>query len=129
MDLKKKRLNIDVEALAERKIKRRKKRDLNETVYYEINDKKVPIFTQEFLEENRIVEGELRKLRKVNNDFEEHNSVLMKYIDNLHSAYEQICDELEDLKGVKESLTTHLDQLKVQAKQDYNLDLGMIPLL
>lgn len=124
MDSKKNRLNIDVDALAERKIKRRKKRDLNEPVFYEINDKKVPIFTQEFLEENRIIEGELRKLRKVNNDFEEHNSVLIKYIENLHSACDQVCDELKDLESFKKSLTSHLDQLRTLAKQDYNLDLG-----
>jgi hypothetical protein len=124
MDSKKNRLNIDVDALAERKIKRRKKRDLNETVYYEINNKKVPVFTQEFLEENRIVDAELRKLRKVNNDFEEHNSVLIKYIENLHSACDQVCDELKDLEGFKESLVTHLEQLRTQAKQEYNLDLG-----
>uniref|UniRef100_A0A6G1SJW7 SWI/SNF-related matrix-associated actin-dependent regulator of chromatin subfamily E member 1-related n=1 Tax=Aceria tosichella TaxID=561515 RepID=A0A6G1SJW7_9ACAR len=124
MDSKKNRLNIDVDALADRKVKRRKKRDLNETVFYEINDKKVPVFTQDFLEQNRIVEGELRKLRKVNNDFEEHNSVLIKYIENLHSACDQVCDELKDLEGLKGSLKLHLDQLKTQAKQDYNLDLG-----
>lgn len=124
MDGKRRRLNIDVDALAERKIKRRKKRDLNEPVFYEINDKKVSVFTQEFLEENRVVDGELRKLRKVNNDYEEHNSVLLKYIENLHTACDQVCDELKDLNSVKESLMTQLDQLRTQAKQEYNLDLS-----
>lgn len=121
--LKRSRLKIDVEQLANRSVKRRKKRDLNETIYYEINDKKVPIFTPEFLEENRIIEGELRKLRKLNNDFEEHNSVLIKYIDSLNVSCDQISDELKELKDFKDSFVTQLTMLKAEIKDKYALTL------
>lgn len=94
---KKNRLNIDVDGLATKNVKRRKKRDLNETIYYEINGKQVPVFTPEFLEDNRLVESELRKLRKLNNDFEEHNSVLVKYIDDLKTSCDQLGKELKEL--------------------------------
>lgn len=125
MDSKKSRLNIDVDALADRKIKRRKKRDLNETVHYEINGKKLPIFTPEFLEENRIVEGELRKVRKVNNDFEEHNSVLLKYIESLRSECNQVCDELKFLENNRQALSASLKALREQARLELGLDVSV----
>lgn len=118
-----KRLNIDVDNLAFRNVKKRKKRDLNEEVYHEINGKKVSVFTPEFLEENRLVDGQLRKLRKLNNDIDEHNSVLLSYIDNLNSSCDRICDELKELTECKELLTNHLIKLKSQVKEKHNINL------
>jgi len=118
-----KRLNIDVDNLAFKNVKKRKKRDLNETVFYEINNKKLPVFTPEFLEENRIVDGELRKLRKLNNDIEEHNSVLLSYIENLNSSCDNICDELNELAECKAMISAQLEQLRNQVKEKYNLSL------
>lgn len=123
MEGQKNRLNINVDELANRRVKRRKKRDLNETVFYEINDKKVPVFTPEFLEENRIIEGELRKLRKLNNDFEEHNSVLIKYIENLNTACDQICEELEELSEFRDAFSSQLALLKSDVKEKYGITL------
>lgn len=120
---KRNRLKIDVEDLANRRVKKRKKRDLNETIFCEINGKKVSVFTPEFLEENKIFDGELRKLRKLNNDFEEHNSVLIKYIDSLKVACDQICDELKELTEFKDSFSSQLTLLKVEIKEKYNISL------
>lgn len=106
------RIKINVDELVNKRLKKRKKRDLNETVFYEINDKKVSVFTPEFLEENRLIEGELRKLRRENNDFEEHNSVLINYIESLTSACDQARDELQDLEGIKTTLSRELDRLQ-----------------
>lgn len=117
------RLKLDVEDLANRRVKKRKKRDLNETIYYEINGKKVPVYTPEFLEENRIFDGELRKLRKLNNDYEEHNSVLIKYIDSLNTACDQICDELKELTNFRDSFSSQLDLLKSEIKEKYSISL------
>lgn len=114
---KKSRININVDDLVNKRVKKRNKRDLNETVFYEINDKRVPVFTAEFLEENRIIEGELRKLRKVNNDFEEHNSVLINYIESLTSACDQARDEMRDLEGFKEALSREFEFLKLKVKE------------
>lgn len=121
---KKNRLKIDVDGLANKKIKRRKKRDLNETIYYEINNKKVPVFTPEFLEENRLVEDELRKLRRLNNDYDEHNSVLIKYIDSLNASCDQVGEELRELTEYKESFTAQLDLFKAEVQEKYELSLA-----
>lgn len=120
---KRSRLNIDVDDLANKRVKRRKKRDLNETIYYEINGKKVPVFTPEFLEENRIIEGELRKLRKLNNDYDEHNSVLIKYIENLNRDCDQVYDEFKELTEFKESFSAQLSLLKTEVKEKHGLSL------
>lgn len=113
-----KRLNIDVDNLAFRNVKKRKKRDLNETVYTEINEKDVPAFTPEFLEENRLVESELRKLRKLNNDIDEHNSVLLSYVENLNLSCDRICDELKELMECKQLLSEQLSNLKSHQAKD-----------
>lgn len=118
------RLRIDVDNLAKRpKSRRRNRRDLTETIYYEINNKKVPVFTAEFLEENRIIDGELRKLRKLNNDYEEHNSVLVKYIDSLNTACDQICEEYNELVELKEALSTQLNLLKASVAEKYGITI------
>lgn len=96
---------------------------MNETIYYEISGKKVPVFTPEFLEENRLIEIELRKLRKLNNDFEEHNSVLMKYIEGLNTSCDRICIELKELNNFKEAFARELEMFKREIKEKYNLSL------
>lgn len=113
------RLNIDVDKLV--KIKKRKKRNLNEPILYEINDKKISVFTPEFLEENRIIESDLRKLRKLNNDYEEHNSVLINYIESLNTSYDQICDEVKELDEFKKSFEKQLNSLKSEVQEKYKL--------
>lgn len=120
MDIGKSRLNIDVESLAKKNVKRRKKRDLNQPVYYEINDKKVPVFSSEFLEANRVVDDELRKLRRLNNDFEEHNSVLTTYIDSLNTSCDQSSKEIKELTQTRDLLKIELDILKAEVKDKYS---------
>lgn len=124
MDLPKSRLKIDVDGLASKNIKRRKKRDLNQPVMYEINNKKVPVFSPEFLEANRLVDDELRKLRRLNNDYEEHNSVLAKYIDTLHNSCDQITDELNELNEFRDQFKIELDSLKTDVKEKH----GFLPI-
>lgn len=121
MDLPKSRLKIDVDGLANKNIKRRKKRDLNQPVIYEINNKKVPVFSPDFLEANRVVDDELRKLRRLNNDYEEHNSVLTKYIDTLHTSCDQIGNELNELNQFREQFKVELETLKAEVKEKYGL--------
>lgn len=123
MDLAKNRLNIDVDGLANKNIKRRRKRDLNQPVHYEINNKKVAVFTPEFLEANRVVDDDLRKLRRLNNDYDEHNSVLLKYIESLNNSCDQIGDELKGLTNFKQQFSHQLNLLKSEVKEKYNLDI------
>lgn len=111
------RLRLDVEDLVSKRAKPRRKRDLNETIYTELNAKKVAVFTPEFLEQNRIVDSELRRLRKLNNDFDEHNSVLVKYIDTLTTSCDQTGQEIELLTGYKEVMKQLLGDLKRDAHE------------
>ncbi|CAG2178688.1 unnamed protein product, partial [Oppiella nova] len=50
----------------------------------------LPIFTEEFLDHNRVREQELRSLRKLNTEYEEQNAILSKHIDNMKSAIEKL---------------------------------------
>ncbi|MCV4796669.1 hypothetical protein OFB84_32590, partial [Escherichia coli] len=46
----------------------------------------VPIFTEEFLDQNKAREAELRRLRKMNVAFEEQNAVLQRHTQSMNSA-------------------------------------------
>ncbi|EPQ03103.1 SWI/SNF-related matrix-associated actin-dependent regulator of chromatin subfamily E member 1 [Myotis brandtii] len=46
----------------------------------------VPIFTEEFLDQNKAREAELRRLRKMNVAFEEQNAVLQRHTQNMSSG-------------------------------------------
>ncbi|ELK37474.1 hypothetical protein MDA_GLEAN10011134 [Myotis davidii] len=54
----------------------------------------VPIFTEEFLDQNKAREAELRRLRKMNVAFEEQNAVLQRHTQNMSSARERLEQEL-----------------------------------
>lgn len=97
-------------------VERRKKRNLNETIYYKINNNNVPVYTPEFLEQNKLMEGDLRQLRKTSNDFEEHNSVLTYYIESLTTSCQQAREEMQDLEGLRKKLGDELQKLKEELK-------------
>ncbi|MEE6487759.1 hypothetical protein FKM82_015018 [Ascaphus truei] len=54
----------------------------------------VPIFTEEFLDQNKVREAELRRLRKVNTEFEEQNTILQKHTESMNCAKEKLEQEL-----------------------------------
>ncbi|KFO28860.1 SWI/SNF-related matrix-associated actin-dependent regulator of chromatin subfamily E member 1-related [Fukomys damarensis] len=54
----------------------------------------VPIFTEEFLDQNKAREAELRRLRKMNVAFEEQNAVLQRHTQSMSSARERLEQEL-----------------------------------
>lgn len=54
----------------------------------------IPIFTEEFLDQNKAREAELRRLRKANIEFEEQNAVLQRHIKDMYSAKERLEAEL-----------------------------------
>ncbi|KAM4810186.1 SWI/SNF-related matrix-associated actin-dependent regulator of chromatin subfamily E member 1-related [Rhinophrynus dorsalis] len=53
----------------------------------------IPIFTEEFLDQNKVREAELRRLRKMNMESEEQNTVLQQHTENMNCAKERL--ELE----------------------------------
>ncbi|KFW81255.1 SWI/SNF-related matrix-associated actin-dependent regulator of chromatin subfamily E member 1-related, partial [Manacus vitellinus] len=54
----------------------------------------VPIFTEEFLDQNKAREAELRRLRKMNTEFEEQNAILQKHTESMNCAKEKLEQEL-----------------------------------
>ncbi|XP_012677120.1 SWI/SNF-related matrix-associated actin-dependent regulator of chromatin subfamily E member 1-related isoform X2 [Clupea harengus] len=72
----------------------------------------IPIFTEEFLDQNKAREAELRRLRKANVEFEEQNAVLQKHIANMYGAKERLEAELGQDEQRTQSLQRHLLALK-----------------
>nr|XP_028569461.1 SWI/SNF-related matrix-associated actin-dependent regulator of chromatin subfamily E member 1-related isoform X1 [Podarcis muralis] len=84
----------------------------------------VPIFTEEFLDQNKAREAELRRLRKVNTEFEEQNSILQKHTENMSCAKERLEQELaleerqtialqKQLQTVRQALTASFASLPI----------------
>lgn len=74
----------------------------------------IPIFTQEFLDYNKTQETELRKLRKMTNDYEEQNAVLSKHIENMKAAEIKLQAEMSQMREKNESVEQYLSRLKEQ---------------
>ncbi|KAJ8278859.1 hypothetical protein COCON_G00059250 [Conger conger] len=72
----------------------------------------VPIFTEEFLDQNKARESELRRLRKANVEFEEQNAVLQKHIADMYSAKERLEAELGQDERRTQALHRHLQAFK-----------------
>ncbi|XP_026784997.1 SWI/SNF-related matrix-associated actin-dependent regulator of chromatin subfamily E member 1-related isoform X1 [Pangasianodon hypophthalmus] len=84
----------------------------------------VPIFTEEFLDQNKAREAELRRLRKANVEFEEQNIILQKHIAEMFSAKERLEAEL----GQDELRTQALHRRLQAIKQTLVTSLASVPL-
>ncbi|KAM9095017.1 SWI/SNF-related matrix-associated actin-dependent regulator of chromatin subfamily E member 1-related [Sarcophilus harrisii] len=84
----------------------------------------VPIFTEEFLDQNKAREAELRRLRKMNVAFEEQNAVLQRHTQSMSSARERLEQEVareerrtlalqQQLRAVRQALTASFASLPV----------------
>lgn len=84
----------------------------------------IPIFTNQFLEHNRQMESELKKLRKLNTDYEQQNAVLEKHIENVRNGITKTNTEIAAIQCETEKLTKYLDMLKQKlAHQFRNLSI------
>ncbi|XP_072295012.1 SWI/SNF-related matrix-associated actin-dependent regulator of chromatin subfamily E member 1-related isoform X3 [Eucyclogobius newberryi] len=72
----------------------------------------VPIFTEEFLDQNKAREAELRRLRKANIEFEEQNAVLQRHIKDMYNAKERLEAELGQDEQRTQALQKHLQAIK-----------------
>ncbi|KAI9547698.1 High Mobility Group 20B [Dissostichus eleginoides] len=84
----------------------------------------IPIFTEEFLDQNKAREAELRRLRKANIEFEEQNSVLQRHIKDMYNAKERLEAEL----GLDEKRTQALHQHLLAIKHTLVNSLSSVPL-
>lgn len=88
----------------------------------------IPIFTDQFLEHNRQMESELKKLRKLNTDTELQNSVLEKHVENVRNGITKASAEIDDLKSDNEKLSAYLTALRLKlATQLRNLSIPSEP--
>ncbi|XP_017778865.1 PREDICTED: high mobility group protein 20A-like isoform X2 [Nicrophorus vespilloides] len=72
----------------------------------------IPIFTEEFLDHNKLRDAELRQLRKSNTDYEQQNSILHKHIENMKVGIEKLENEIMQQKKNNNSLQLHLEHLR-----------------
>ena len=72
----------------------------------------IPIFTNEFLEHNKVYDMELRSLRKSKTDLEQQNSVLEKHVENMKFGVEKMITENNELEEKNRLLEIYLDKLK-----------------
>lgn len=84
----------------------------------------IPIFTEEFLDQNKAREAELRRLRKANIEFEEQNAVLQRHIKDMYNAKERLEAEL----GQDEQRTQALGKHLLAIKQTLVNSLSAVPL-
>lgn len=84
----------------------------------------IPIFTEEFLDQNKAREAELRRLRKANIEFEEQNAVLQRHIKDMYNAKERLEAEL----GLDEKRTQALHQHLLAIKHTLVSSLSTVPL-
>lgn len=75
----------------------------------------LPIYTEEFLEHNKMREQELRNYRALTTEYEEENAILSKHVDDMTSATERLIqDETKEretngrLKAVFEMLQQNI---------------------
>ncbi|KAM4050978.1 SWI/SNF-related matrix-associated actin-dependent regulator of chromatin subfamily E member 1-related isoform 2-T5 [Anomaloglossus baeobatrachus] len=100
----------------------------------------VPIFTEEFLDQNKVREAELRRLRKMNMEFEEHNAILQRHTESMKSAKEKLEQELaqeerqamilqQQLQTIRQILLTSFSSLPIPGTGETptmgNLDVYM----
>ncbi|XP_058834453.1 high mobility group protein 20A [Topomyia yanbarensis] len=77
-----------------------------------VGDYEIPIFTDDFLEHNKVIDSELRMLRKSNIDYEQQNSVLEKHVENMDNGIQKLENETNGLKNRNVILQTHLEKLR-----------------
>ncbi|XP_010082063.1 PREDICTED: SWI/SNF-related matrix-associated actin-dependent regulator of chromatin subfamily E member 1-related, partial [Pterocles gutturalis] len=84
----------------------------------------VPIFTEEFLDQNKAREAELRRLRKMNTEFEEQNAILQKHTESMNCAKEKLEQELAQ----EERQTLALQQQLQSVRQALTASFASLPL-
>lgn len=72
----------------------------------------LPIFTDLFLNHNKVVESELKLLRKQNMDIDQQNSVLMKHVENMQNGVQKVESEIAATQSRNVQLEEYLTKLK-----------------
>uniref|UniRef100_A0A182PNZ2 HMG box domain-containing protein n=1 Tax=Anopheles epiroticus TaxID=199890 RepID=A0A182PNZ2_9DIPT len=75
-------------------------------------DYDIPIFTEDFLDHNKVVDSELRTMRKSNIDYEQQNSVLEKHVENMENGIQKLDSETSSLEARNAILEQYLLKLR-----------------
>uniref|UniRef100_A0A182IU12 Uncharacterized protein n=1 Tax=Anopheles atroparvus TaxID=41427 RepID=A0A182IU12_ANOAO len=75
-------------------------------------DYDIPIFTEDFLDHNKLIDSELRTLRKSNIDYEQQNSVLEKHVENMENGIQKMESETISLDARNAVLEKYLLKLR-----------------
>ncbi|XP_068633752.1 high mobility group protein 20A [Battus philenor] len=89
-------------------------------------DTDIPIFTDQFLQHNKLRESELRQLRKANSDYEQQNAILQRHAEEVSAATTRLRAETTAAAERTASLVAHRRALVatlVQALQQLALPL------
>lgn len=79
----------------------------------------IQIFTDQFLDHNRQMESEVKKLRKLNTDYEQQNSVLEKHVENVRNGIEKTNAEIDEVKHENEILMLYLSRLRQKLSTNF----------
>lgn len=74
----------------------------------------IPIFTDEFLDHNKLVDVELRTLRKSNTDYEQQNAVLERHVENMRTGVGKLQADAAELQHANAALAAYLEALRVK---------------
>lgn len=76
-------------------------------------DRDISIFTDDFLEHNKLVESELKILRKNHIEMEQQNSVLERHIEQMENGCTKIEDDIITTKNKNRQMEIYLTHLRV----------------
>lgn len=74
----------------------------------------IPIFTDEFLDHNKLVDVELRTLRKSNTDYEQQNAVLERHVENMRTGVAKLQSDTADQQYANAALAAYLASLRAK---------------
>jgi septal ring factor EnvC (AmiA/AmiB activator) len=80
----------------------------------------IPIFTEKFLDHNKMRDSELRQLRKSNTDYEQQNTILQKHIENMKDAIAKLETEILQQEKNNASLQKHLKHLRSTLTNEFS---------
>lgn len=77
-----------------------------------LNNAEIPIFTEQFLEHNRQIDTDLKKIRKSNIELEQQNSVLEKHVENMKNGIEKLTNETNKQLEENKKIQQYFDDLR-----------------
>lgn len=78
-----------------------------------------PVFTNDFLEQNKVAESGLRQLRRGTCEYEENVATIQKHIDSVRGGISRMKVITTQQRSNNDGLTRHLDHLRLQLSNEF----------